>query len=233
MLERYHSLLTKYPLDVITHLFILLPLLVGLVRFALLKRDMTLVLLFFFIDFGTETILLFRVLNGGTTTFMPDIRASLNIMLIAGIYTNALVRPKQKQAIGLAGVGCLLLSLIVYSGEAVSPWSQTVCRVYAVSAALVYYTAILSDLNLRKIYHHSLFWFTAGLLFYAGGTFFITLFNQYIYAEDTPDAIFDRYTHLMQILYMLFCLLTTVGFWVSKADRENYFERESVSDTLL
>ena len=226
MLERFYSLVTKFPLDVITHFFILVPILIGIVKYSYLKRDMRLVLLFFFVDFCAETVALFSMLKGGTTLYIPDIRASFDIVLVSGIYNAALVRDNQKKTILVIGAIFFIFSIMLYNGDSVAPWSQTAFRVYAIGATLAYYNAILSDLNLKKIQHHSMFWFTAGLLFYAGGTLFSMLFIQYLYALNTPNDIFDRYWVLINTLYIFFCLLASVGFWVSKYDKNNYFERD-------
>lgn len=233
MLERFIYITKTYPLDVITHFFILIPLLVGMVRFPYLTRAMKLVLLFFFIDFCIETIQLFDVLKKRSTLYVPDVRASLNTGLVTGIYYAALVRLSQKKIIVGVGVIFVLFSIAVYSGDTVTPWAQTAFRVFAMGAALAYYNAILSDLNLKKIQHHSMFWFTAGLLFYAGGTFFTMLFREYLYDQTTPDAVFDRYYNLTQILYIVFCLFGTVGFWVSKQDKNNQFERDYFKGNFL
>lgn len=233
MLERLNSLATKYPIDIVAHLVILIPVLVGAVRFPYLKRDMKLVMLFLIGDFGTETMSLLSMLRGGTTVHMLDIRASLNIALVTAVYGAALIRPRQKKIIVGVGVLFFLVSVIAYSGRVVAPWSQTAFRVFAIGATLAYYNAILADLNLKKIHHHSMFWFTVGLLFYAGGTLFSMLFNQYLHDEDTPGAIYDQFTVLVQSLYIAFCLLVTVGFWMSKYDQKNYFPRNYFNDNIF
>lgn len=233
MLERLNSLATKYPIDIVAHLVILIPILVGVARFSYLKRDMKLVLLFLLGDFSTETMSLLSMLRGGTTVHMLDIRASLNIALVTGIYGVALIRPGQKKAIVALGILFFLFSIVAYSGRVVAPWSQTAFRIFAIGATLAYYNAILADLNLKKIYHHSMFWFTMGLLFYAGGTLFSMLFNQYLHDETTPATISDQFTVLSQSLYIAFCLLATLGFWVSRYDQKNYFERNYLKDNFF
>lgn len=231
MLERFHSLAIKYPLDIITYFSILIPILVGVARYSYLKREIRLVLLFFCVEFSAESVALFSILNGGTTLHIPDIRASLDIVLVAVIYYVALVRAIQKKLLAAVGSIFLLFSLILYSGDSVAPWSSTAFRVYAMGATLTYYNAILADLNLKKIQHHSMFWFTAGLLFYVAGTFFTMLFNQYLFDKSTSDAVFDLYINLSQVLYIIFCLLASIGFWVSFHDRNNYFERNYMGNS--
>ena len=233
MLERFDSLATKYPLDIVTHLVILLPLLIGLFRYRYLKPEMKWVMGYFATDFIAETVSLLLMLRGGTTLHIQDIRSCLNMVMLAGIYHAALIRPGQKKVIVAIGAAGLVLGLVFYTGDSVSPWVQTVFRIYAMGAALTYYNAILSDLNLKKLQHHSLFWFSAGLLFYAGGTLFTMLFNQYLYDEKTSDAVFDKYWNLMQILYILFCLVSALGLWVSKNDRNNQFEHNYFQDEFF
>ncbi|MBC8151570.1 MAG: hypothetical protein H7Z72_01530 [Bacteroidetes bacterium] len=233
MLERLESLATKYPIDIVAHLVILIPVLVGVARFSYLKRDMKLVMLFLIGDFSTETMSLLSMLRGGTTVHMLDIRASLNIALVTSIYGAALIRPRQQKIMVGVGILFFLFSVIAYSGRVVAPWSQTAFRVFAIGATLAYYNAILADLNLKKIHHHSMFWFTMGLLFYVGGTLFSMLFNQYLHDEATPAAISDQFTVLSQSLYIAFCLLATLGFWVSKYDLKNYFERNYFTDNVF
>lgn len=232
MLERFYSLTTKYPLDIVTYLASLFPLVAGLWRFVYLKNEHKFIVLFFLSDFITETYSLIIMLNGHSNWPVQDIHISINLFFVALVYQQALVRRTQKQLVSIVGLLFLGLSIYFYRGDIMSPWSQTVFRIYAIGATMAYYNAILSDLNLKKIQHHTMFWFTAGLLFYAGGTLFSMLFNQYLYAEDTPDSVFDRYWNLMQILYITFCLLATLGFWVSKHDSDNYFEDTYLDDNF-
>ncbi len=226
MIERFYSLTAKYPLDTITYASSLLPIGVGISHFSYLAKEHKLIIWFFLSDFLVETIALILVLRGHSSWPMQDIIASTNIVFVALVYQQALIRRVQKRMAIALGLVFLIFSIYFYRGDIMSPWSQTAFRVYAMGLTLAYYNAILSDLNLRKIQHHSMFWFSVGLLFYASGTFFITLFNQYLYDQDTPDAIFDRYLNLMQFLYILFCLLASVGLWVSRYDGNNYFDRD-------
>jgi hypothetical protein len=89
-------------------------------------------------------------------------------------------------------------------------------------------------MRIKNILLHTMFWFGAGLLVYASGTFFSMLFSEYWYGDITqvPAEIFDRYWNICQILFIIFCCITSVGLWVSKRDRENFVDSTRKSQKI-
>lgn len=88
--------------------------------------------------------------------------------------------------------------------------------------SLAYFNKIIADLRIRNILKHTLFWFTAGLLVFVTGTFFTSLFSEFIFDPKTvPDETFDFYWNINNILFVIFSALSALGLWVSKYDRDN------------
>jgi hypothetical protein len=224
MWERFLDLSTRYPLDLLAHLSSLLPILLGLIRFMQLNRTGIWVWLLFIFFFSKDTYSLWLVLFARSTTFVQNVEAFFQITAISLIFFWSFESTRSRRII----VGVLTVSLAgiayTYSSSNVSTMSMAIVRIVSIGLSLAYFNKILVDMRIKNILLHTMFWFSAGLLVYASGTFFSMLFSEYWYGDSTqvPAEIFDRYWNICQILFIIFCCITSVGIWVSKYDRENF-----------
>ncbi len=112
--------------------------------------------------------------------------------------------------------------LLTYTDDRPSLPSLLLFRVYSGVASLAYFNKILADLRIRNILKHPLFWFSAGLLIYVLGTFFTSLFSEFIFDPKTvPDETFDFYWNINNVLFVFFSLLSAIGIWCVRYDQDN------------
>jgi hypothetical protein len=226
MWERFLDLSARYPLDLIAHLSGLLPILTGLIRFRQLNRVGLWIWLLFIFFFTKDSYSLWLVLLARSTTFVQNVEAFFQVIFISQIFYWSFESKKSKQIT----IGVLLLALAgiayTYSSSNVSTMSMTIVRVVSIGFSLAYFNKVLVDMRIKNILLHSMFWFCAGLLVYASGTFFSMLFSEYWYGDiaKVPAEIFDRYWNICQTLFIVFCCIAAIGLWVSKHDQENFVD---------
>ena len=61
-----------------------------------------------------------------------------------------------------------------------------------------------------------MFWLGSGLLLYGAGTFLFALFSRVLFLTIVPNDVFDAFWNTQQMLFIVFCLFATIGFWVSR-----------------
>jgi|GEM_PF-1454005 len=234
MWERFLDLSTRYPLDLLAHLSSLLPILLGLIRFRQLNRAGIWIWLLFIFFFSKDSYSLWLVLFARSTTFVQNVEAFFQVIFISLIFYWSFESKRSRQII----VGVLVFSLAgisyTYSSSNVSTMSMAIVRIVSIGFSLAYFNKVLVDMRIKNILLHTMFWFGAGLLVYASGTFFSMLFSEYWYGDITqvPAEIFDRYWNICQILFIIFCCITSVGLWVSKRDRENFVDSTRKSQKI-
>ena len=222
MIERLLFLCEKYPLDFISHLGSSLPVIAGLLRFKYLSSSLIGVVFLFLFYFVKETVSLWLSVLVKNNLYIQNIDAFFSILLIGCIYYFAFADFSYRKIIITFTSICLIVSIIFYKNFYVSSISLSVFRLFSIIISLAYFNKILSDMRVRSIAKHSMFWFSSGLLIYSTGTFFIFLFANYIYdINSTSDSTFDFYWNVSQVVFIVFILLSAYGLWVSKHDREN------------
>ena len=77
---------------------------------------------------------------------------------------------------------------------------------------------MLNESLIRNILKHDMFWVSAGLLVYAAGTFFIFLFGKdlFDFGNSTAYETFDFYWSFQEIIFIIFCVLATIGLRFSE-----------------
>jgi hypothetical protein len=155
--------------------------------------------------------------------FLQNIEPIIESILLGFIFVSCYENPAHKRLITSFTLICTLVTLAAYKSEEVSSISLSAFRLLAIALSLSYFNKILTDMRVKRITKHTMFWFVAGLLIYSSGTFFIVLFSEYWYKDinKVPAEIFDKYWNASQILYILFCFISALGLWVSKYDQEN------------
>ncbi|MVM39433.1 hypothetical protein GO730_20700 [Spirosoma sp. HMF3257] len=223
MLDRLLELWAKYPIDLFSHLSSSLPIVLGAIRLKSLNKSAIYIWLFFIFCFAKDTYALWHVLYALNTFYIQNLEAIFQTVLIGIIYYYCFdVRLSKRIIISLTLV-CLSIILFSYSEIRVSVRALSIFRLLSISLSLAYFNKILVDMRVNNVLLHTMFWFSAGLLLYASGTFFIMLFSEYWYKDinKVPAEVFDKYWNATQILFIFFCLLSAYGLWVSKYDQEN------------
>ncbi|QDK77457.1 hypothetical protein EXU85_02135 [Spirosoma sp. KCTC 42546] len=223
MFERLLLLCEKYPLDFIAYLSSGLPIIFGLFRYKYLSLTSKLIIIFFLCYFTIEAFGTWLSILKKNNLYLQNIEIAVNIVILLAFGLSCFQSIRWKQISSILAVFCLLISLVTYQSNAVSSVSLSIFRLYALFFCLSYFNKILTDVRVKNILLHTLFWFTTGLLIYSAGTFFIMLFSEYWYKDENKVSaeVFDRYWNANQLLFIFFSVLSAYGLWVSKYDQEN------------
>lgn len=223
MLERLLFLWEKYPLDFTSHLSSSLPIILSLIRYKYLTKTLKLIFVFFLFFFLKETYATWLAILKENNYYLQNIETLVEIGILLAIALSCFKSfTWRRLALILAG-SCFIVSVFTYQSNAVSSVGLSAFRLFALFFCLSYFNKILTDVSVKNILLHSLFWFTSGLLIYTAGTFFIVLFSEYWYKDinKVPVEVFDKYWNASQILFIIFSVLSAFGLWVSKYDRQN------------
>ncbi|GAB3708290.1 hypothetical protein GCM10027592_43250 [Spirosoma flavus] len=219
MWEEFKRLFLLYPLDFISQILGLLPILVGLCYSKRLTLAMKWVVIFFFTLFIKDCIALVYSLNIKSNLYLYNLQSFFEIGIVAVIY--ALNLPKRALFILIASVLTLIINTFFYSSQELSAGNLSIARLFILVIVLIYLSHVLNEAVIQNIMRHNLFWISAGFLIYATGTFFVFLSGKYLFDKNTSDETFNFYWGLQEIIYIIFCLLAAYGLWLSKYDREN------------
>lgn len=223
MAERLLQFFKLYPLDLISHLSSVFPIVAGLFRVGELRINLIYVWLLFIFCFLKDTYSLVRMFVSPNNLFIRNIEPIFETVLVGLVFLYSFEKPVYKRIIVLATFIGVIVTLRFYNSQQVSAISLSAFRVFAIALALSYFNKILVDMRVKSIVKHGLFWFTSGLLIYCTGTFFIVLFSEYWYQDinKVPRDVFDRYWNVSQVLFVFFALMAALGLWTGKYDREN------------
>ncbi|GAB2573594.1 hypothetical protein [Spirosoma areae] len=222
MWSKLYEQILAFPIDFISHIGSLIPLLVGLSVYRYVKLELKIGIVLFALYFIKDTYALWLSLQSFNNLFTQNIQASFEVLLIGAIYRLSFQTNFLRSALLALTILSFLATLLFYQSNATSAQSQSVVKLFSILICLVYFNNLLAKLRVKNILLFSMFWVNAGLLIYSAGTFFIFLSAAYIYdMNSTSEDTFDLYWNISQILFLVFCLFFTVGLWVSKYDREN------------
>lgn len=221
-MERLLYLFGKYPLDFVSYLSSLLPIFIGLLTYQYHRLIQRCIWLFFIFLSIKDSYSLWYVYHVRSNIHIQNLETLFEIGFVGLIYYSTFTTPVSKRIIALTGLAAAGVVLLTYDYERVSFISLLTYRVYSISLSLAYFNKVMVDLRIKNILKHTLFWFSAGLLIFATGTFFVSLFSEFIFnPQVVDDATFDTYWNLNNTLSLIFASLSATGLWFSRYDREN------------
>ncbi|GAB3952186.1 hypothetical protein GCM10028805_33710 [Spirosoma harenae] len=209
----------KYPIDAISYLVILLPILIGLIRYSYLRQESRIFWIYFICVFAKESVALYTSLNGISNLYLHNTQSIIDITILGIAYHIGLNEAKLRQYLVVLLGSCLLIATIFFRITIISPINQIAGKVFCISAALLFFNDTLKGLRVVSLSRHAMFWLSSGVLLYGAGTFLIALFGQLLMSNSTPEDTFDLFWNIQQFIYVAFCLLASVGFWVSRYEK--------------
>lgn len=221
-MERLLYLFEKYPLDLLTHLSSLLPIIIGTATYRDHSRNQRYIWLFWIAYFLKETYSLTYVYKAQANIHIQNLEPILYTIFIAYIFFVCFRSVAVRRVILVGAVVVCMVVIASFNRQNPSLYSLLSFRIYAIGLSLAYFNKIIADLRIKNILKHTMFWFASGLLTYATGTFFISLFSDFLFdTTAVDDETFDTYWNLSNIVFIIFALLSAIGLQFSKYDRSN------------
>ena len=222
-MNQYFTSYQDYPVVSVAEWITLLPLVVGLFYIRSGRRDILFLLLLFFGSFCRDIWSNILADAHENNLFVYNLFSFFELLILAGFfYSNHEIRStRYKKTVVWGATVTIGLNLFFYSTEDFSTISFTTTRLYGILVVLAFFERVLSELTIKKIYSYSLFWINSGLLLYFCGTFFIFLLSNKVLSKTVDHSVFQRYWDRSLLFYMVLCILSSIGIWLSKYDREN------------
>lgn len=208
----------RYPLNAVSHLCSVLPVLIGALNYKYLGKGLRLVLILFGVYFVNDSYSLWLSIYRESTFAVQNIQPLWEVLLIAFLYLNYFQSPLLRKVVVCSTAVSVGVIILTFRTEGISSVSSTVQKLFVTALALMYLNEIVDEIRIKNILVHSMFWISAGVLIYSAGTFFFSLFSAYLYADVTSDDVFDAFWNLSQVLYILFVLMATVGLYFAKCE---------------
>lgn len=222
MMERLLHFFAQYPVDLISHLSSILSIIIGTLRYKYLSPNLKAVWVLFILNFIKDTYSLIVVFTEPSNAYIYNIEPIYQTVLIGVIFYLSFDSFSNRRIIIALTSVCVLITVVYFQKDQASTVSLSVFKLFAIALSLSYLNKVVMDMRVKNIMGHSMFWFTAGLLIYAAGTFFTVLFSEFIFnPKIVDDETFDIYWNLNSFLFILFALLSAVSIWFGKFDREN------------
>jgi hypothetical protein len=222
MLERLLLLFGKYPLDFISDLSSILPIIIGIINYKFLSNNLRIILLFFGMYLIGDTYMIWLGLIKKNNLFILNIYPIGGILLLTNAYISTFKTPSAKRLIIGLSILFSIVCLAYFKFLEISAVELFAYRAYIIILVLMYFNKTLADMRIKNILIHSLFWVSSGIIIYATGTFFISIFSEIIFNPNLiDDRTFDTYWKLNNVLFILLVALSSIGIWFSKYEREN------------
>ncbi|WP_245565366.1 hypothetical protein [Spirosoma spitsbergense] len=186
-----------------------------------LSTSYKVVLLLFALYFISDTYSLWLVMARVSTYPIQNLQPLFEIGIITAVYLNSFRKNETGKWIKLAAILSAFIIVFSYRQSTISTVGLTTQRLFETITVLLYFNKILIEARVKNILFHSMFWLSSGLLIYSAGTFFFSLFSSYLYSDTISNEEFDPFWRLNQILYIIFCLMSSVGIWVCRYEIDN------------
>ena len=222
-MNQYFTSYQEYPIVSIAELITLLPILIGLFHFHSSKRDINF-LVIFFVCFLIRDVLSNKLADvKENNLFIYNFFSFVELLFLALIfYTNDRIHSVIYKRIIIVGfLSASIINLFFYSENDFSTGNFTIVRLYGIVITITFFGQILSEVNIKNILAYSMFWINSGLLLYFCGTFFIFLLSDKVLSSKAKPEVFQQYWDTNLIFYIVFCLLSSVGIWLSRFDEKN------------
>ncbi|WP_245563664.1 hypothetical protein [Spirosoma luteum] len=202
-------------------MFSLLPIVLGLTFFNCLSKSYRLVLLLFALYFISDTYSLWLVMARVSTYPIQNLQPLFEISIVTAVYLNSFQKNETEKWVKLAAILSAIIIIFSYRQNTISTVGLTTQRLFETVVVLLYFNKILIEARVKNILFHSMFWLSSGLLIYSAGTFFFSLFSSYLYSDTITNEEFDPFWKLNQILFIILCLMSSVGIWVCRYETDN------------
>ena len=223
MIESLKAQFDTYPLDFYSHLFLLLPVAIAGYRQKFLTPALSAVALYFGLRFVEELVFLRIALLGKSNLNAINAGILPDILLVGRIYYLSFKGNRFASQLTVIATGiAFIIAILNFLSISLTSISWPIVRLLMIVLALTYFNRILAENRVRKILHHTLFWVSAGFLFYGMGTFMTSVFSEYLVRSS--EKTYNVFSDMEQMISILLSVLAALGIWVSKYENESYIQ---------
>lgn len=222
----YITYFERYPLASFAVLFISVPLLLAIYRFAWLDRAFRLLFLFLCLDLGVGISMMHLAVHRSNNLLLLNLFVPCRYLLFGGMFYYEFQSPRFRKLVLYTLIGFVPFTLLdVYTSNPqlsdlhnhrVGRYSQVVESVLVIGWILLYFYEITKTLKVNNIITYPFFWVCAGsLLFYSGNIFYFPFwYYMYVWEDDLKLGFVEEVPNVVEIISLL---LFSIGIWQTRA----------------
>ena len=222
MLERFFRLYLEHPLELINDLATLSPIFLGVFYANSKSKAIRFLIIYFILLFFRNLISNIYATYRLNNLFLYNSFSFVEVVILCSLYYYSISRNIFKKNILAGCILVIITNVVFWESDEFSPGIFTVTRIYGLFISLLYFVDLLAEMKVVNILKHPLFWISSGIIIQSTGTLLIFLFSKIILSTQASPDIFFQYWNFILVMYIVFCLFVSIGFWVSKYDKENY-----------
>ena len=197
--------------------FVLLPFMIGVLRFNYLKEDYKLLL-----GYLTASVL---VETWGEVTFLMGYKVNmvgyniytiLEVTLLGLLYVRFIKTKLLKKIILVSVIVFDLLATVrcIIDPHSYDDLGWSLSSALLITYVLLFFYDLLKQPEIAVLTKYPMFWISAGILIFFSGTIFVFLFGKYIIADmDTMGDLWD----MIKWLNIFYNILLTIGLCQKKS----------------
>lgn len=206
----------SFTLATVSAFSVLMPLVVGIVRFKELKPYLKVLLIFLAIVATVELVMFTMASSGKENTFLIPLFVFIEFPIICILYHKVYTIPVWKQIavfIPIAFSIFLVLNVFVGGGaNNLSSYIHSVEGLLVIGLTLVWFYQALNNTSINAIHREPMFWISCGFLIYFAGTFFLFITSTYL-LEHAKGILVVAFL-INSISNICKNLLFTIGLWM-------------------
>jgi hypothetical protein len=208
-----------WTLIVISSLFVLFPLLVGVVRFNVLTLSLKIIFYYIIASTLVEIVAWITIYYHQTNHWLSNISNIIEFAFLSFYFNKIFTDLKLNLYVKYFSVIILfviiLLTFIDYKN--INHYNSTAyiitCFVL-MTYSMIHFYELLNSLNVPKLSYYPHFWISVGILLYFSGCFFVNLFSEIVlFGNDKSTNQLWLIYHFSLIIYRIFL---AIGLWFSK-----------------
>lgn len=219
MWERLIQLFSQYPLITFSSVSVFIPIFLGIYKRAYQSLKLKLLLLYLIsyciFDLSEWVTVLIGTKNN---MYLHNIGELISTLIIGLIYFKIFTTTSKKITVIILISIVIIQNILQFNWGELAGYSFTLNKIVLIIFVFLHFHSIISEMNVKNILQHSLFWMSAAILIFSCGTLFIYLFWQYTLANELQREVFHMYSNIEQVFRILFMFMLGISFWVSNPD---------------
>lgn len=212
--QRIIHLVTKYPLDFSTDVFLLVGIAFGLYAVNYLNKTLKVIFLFLAVCFGIEIILIYYAVRGWNNYFLVNITSLAETFFFSIVYWIE-ISDRRNRVIIISLFGTYLL-LFTYSfqWQYIAEFLLGAERSILIVFVILHLQFMLEMMRVPNLLTYPMFWVSSGTIVYAAGTLFIFTFTKITFSD--PNDMW--YWSVAQWFTCLFYSVLAMSFYLRRRE---------------
>lgn len=212
-----------WTLIVISSLFVLFPLFVGIVRYNILTSSLKIIFYYIIASTLVEIVAWITIYYHQTNHWLSNISNIIEFAFLSYYFTKIFTVLKLNSFIKNFSVTILFviifLTFIDYKNiNHYNSIAYIITCFVLMAYTMIHFYELLNSLSVPKLSYYSHFWISVAILLFFSGCFFVNLFSEIVlFGNDKSTNQLWLIYHFSLIIYRIFL---AIGLWFSKTTQQ-------------